>query len=65
MTNEMDTTIYWDKYGYPTRKAAVELCGWCTKSGKATKTGEKIANTKWEDLSPAAKRVLISHGIHP
>jgi hypothetical protein len=55
--------IYWDKSGIPTRIAVVELCGWCNKRGTATPTGKRISTTKWDDLSSAAKNVLLRHGI--
>jgi GGDEF domain-containing protein len=51
--------LYWNEKLKLGRK--VELAkdaGWVTTTGKLTKTGEKIAQSKWEDLSSAAKNVL-------
>jgi hypothetical protein len=59
----MSETIYWSKSGEPVRTAVVELCGWCNKLGNATPMGKRIARTEWCNLSPAAKRVLLNHGI--
>jgi len=61
----MKETIYWSKSGQSTRKAVVELCRWSNKKGNATPTGLRIAKTSWNDLTPAAKRVLEYHGIKP
>ena len=55
--------ISWDQSGLPIRKAVVELCGWCNSEGEATPTGLRIAKTNWNDLTPAAMRVLKNHGI--
>lgn len=55
--------IRWDSEGFYTRKAIVELCGWCSKKYLATKIGLRIARTNWNDLTPAAKNVLIAHGV--
>ena len=57
--------ITWDNSLLPTKMAVVELCGWCNKKGTATPTGKRIAKTKWDQLSTAARRVLIMHGINP
>ena len=57
--------VQWDRSGPTVRLAVVELCKWCTRSGKATATGRKIARTPWDQLSPAARRVLSLHGILP
>ena len=59
----MNNTINWNSSGPLLRKATVELCGWCNKKGNATPTGIRISKTNWKDLTPAAKRVLINHGI--
>ena len=59
------TSVQWDRSGPAVRLAVVELCKWCTRSGKATATGRKIARTPWDKLSPAARRVLSLHGILP
>jgi len=61
----MKESIKWSQSGQSSRQAIVELCGWCTKVGKATRTGLKIAKTRWEDLPTAAQRVLMQHGIQP
>ena len=59
------TSVQWDQSRPTVRLAVVELCKWCTRSGKATATGRKIARTPWDKLSPAARRVLSLHGILP
>ena len=59
----MKETIHWSKSGQSIRKAVVELCGWSNKKGNATPTGLRISRTNWNDLTPAAKRVLEYHGI--
>ena len=55
--------IFWSRESFLNRKAVVELCGWRNKKGSATPTGLRIAKTRWQDLTPAAKRVLLNHGI--
>jgi hypothetical protein len=62
---KMGEVIYWNNTGINTRMAVAELAGWCTKKGKITQTGKRIANTQWEELSPAAQNVLSRHGIKP
>lgn len=59
----MKEIINWSKNGIAVRTAVVELCGWRNKSGNATPMGKRIARTEWNNLSSAAKRVLINHGI--
>ena len=59
----MKNPILWDQSGPNIRKAVVELCGWCNRKGEATPTGLRIAKTNWNDLTPAARRVLKDHGI--
>ena len=59
----MKKTIQWSKTGKPIRGAVCELAGWKTKTGKITRTGVRIAKTEWQELTPAAKRVLTAHGI--
>jgi len=60
MTQEV---IHWTSAGYTVRQAVVELCGWANKGGTATPTGKRIARSAWAELSPAAKTVLLAHGI--
>ena len=59
------TSVQWDQSGPAVRLAVVELCSWTTKKGTVTATGRKIARTPWDQLSPAARRVLSLHGILP
>jgi len=59
----MQENIKWNTSEAPTRLAVVELCGWSNQKGNATPTGRKIAFASWDDLSPAARRVLNNHGI--
>ena len=49
----------WDegKLGY---RAGIALKEWGTKSGKMSKLAEKIAESKWDDLSSAAQRVITN-----
>ena len=60
----MEEKIRWNFAGINERTAVVELCGWCNKSGRATPTGKRIAQTNWNDLTPAAVNVLKNHGIN-
>jgi hypothetical protein len=60
--------VRWELAGPKERLAVVILCGWCRRAarafGLATATGKRIANTaQWDNLSPAARRVLTQHGI--
>ena len=57
------STIRWDISDLPTKEAMCGLCGYCTKQGNLTLTGKRIAHTTWEALSPAAKNVLLRHGV--
>jgi len=51
----------WDDFLKLGRKVdLVKKAGWVTKTGKLSKTGEKIAESKWDDLSPAAQKILSS-----
>lgn len=59
----MSEIISWKISGYDVRKAVASLCGWETRKGKLTVLGNYIAKTEWENLSPAARNVLIQHGI--
>lgn len=59
----MRHVITWDTTGPLERLAVVELCGWCNKMGYASPTGKRIAKTSWNNLTPAAKRILTNHGI--
>jgi len=67
----MKETIHWDASGKAVRTAAVALCGWCTargsgwctRQGRVTRTGQRIAATDWDKLSPTARNVLTRHGI--
>jgi len=59
----MKDTIRWSASSLAIRLAVVELCGWATKNGQATATGKRIAKTAWAELTPAARNVLINHGI--
>ena len=59
----MKETIYWSKEGEPVRRAVVELAGWTTQTGKITRTGERIASQSWEEMSPAARNVLLRAGV--
>ena len=61
----MATIIKWNNEGIETRRAVAELMGWRTKQGKITRTGERIAKTNWENLTPSAREVLTRHGIEP
>ena len=49
--------IRWKSDGTKTKQGVCEMCGW------SPRTAKRIANTPWEKLSPAAKKVLINHGI--
>jgi hypothetical protein len=59
----MKEQIKWDVSGQPTRIAVVELAGWRNKYGNATPMGQRIARTDWDNLTSAARNVLIHHGI--
>lgn len=59
----MKESISWIKAGPLERIAVVELCGWHNRKGIATPMGKRIARTQWIKLSPAAKNVLLGHGI--
>ena len=59
----MKEQIKWDSSGQPTRIAVVELAGWRNKYGNATPMGQRIARTDWDNLTSAARNVLIHHGI--
>jgi len=49
----------WDKKLKLGRKVAIVTdAQWVTKKGKLSKLGEKIAESKWEDLSPAAQNII-------
>jgi hypothetical protein len=61
----MSEPIYWSQSNFTLRRAVVELNGWCNRHGNATKTGERIANTEWAQLTPAARNILIRAGIQP
>ncbi len=56
-------TIYWSKSDTPLRQAVIELCGWVTKKGIISQLGKRLSGTSWNDLSNAARNVLIQHGI--
>ena len=50
---------YWDNKLKLGRKVELAMkSGWITKKGRLTKTGEKIAESRWDDLSPTAQNVL-------
>jgi len=50
---------YWDNKIKLGRKVSlVSDSGWVTKKGKLSKLGEKISESKWEDLSSAAQNIL-------
>ena len=59
-----EATVHWDKSGPAVRLAVVELI-WFTRKGKVTRLGQRIAETAWADLSPAAQNVLAWHGVAP
>jgi|GEM_PF-2502661 len=59
----MDEKIKWNESSFAIRKAVAELIGWCTKKGELTKTGKRIAGSDWQGLTPAARNILINHGI--
>ena len=59
----MKEQISWDSVGMFTKTAVVELCGWITGKGTTSATGKRIASTTWDALTPAARNVLINHGI--
>ncbi|MDD4987172.1 MAG: hypothetical protein PHQ43_15650, partial [Dehalococcoidales bacterium] len=48
----------WDSAKLGKKVEYVKRSGWTTKDGRLTKLGEKIAQSKWEDLSPAAQNVI-------
>lgn len=53
---------YWDtRLKLGRRVDLVKKAGWITKKGGLTKLGEKIARSKWIDLSSAAQNVLKRH----
>ncbi len=56
-------TIRWDYSGLHQRLAVVELCLWVNKDGNATPTGKRIAKQSWDQMSSAARNILIRHGI--
>lgn len=59
----MGTTIRWDTSEPATRLAVCQLCGWETTKGAVSTAGKRIAAANWDDMSPAARRVLERHGI--
>ena len=48
----------WDTAKLGRRVELAQKAGWVTKIGKMTKLGERIAQSKWKDLDPAAQNVL-------
>ena len=55
--------ILWDKEGPQVRGAVAKLCGWETNKGELSATGKKIARQNWDELSPAARKILAKHGV--
>jgi len=53
-----DTQKIWDSAKLGRRVQLVQSAGWVNRKGQLTKTGEKIAASKWEKLSPAARAVI-------
>jgi len=48
----------WDSAKLGVKVDLVKAGGWVNNKGQLTKVGERIAESKWEDLSPAAQNVL-------
>lgn len=48
----------WDSLTLLQRHAIVVECGWITHKYVLTKLGLKIRNSRWRDLSEAAKNVI-------
>jgi len=48
----------WDKLKLGRKVAIVTDARWVTNKGKLSKLGEKIAESKWGDLSPAAQNII-------
>lgn len=48
----------WDSAKLGVKVELAKAGGWVSKKGQLTKLGEKIANSKWEDLSLASQNVL-------
>ena len=57
-------TINWDKSGINLKLAVVKSCCWTIKNGSISQLGKRIANTNWNDLSSAARNVLIQQGVN-
>ena len=58
-TREVPYETRWDSHLKLGRKAQFVIeAGWTNAKGKMTKLGEKIAESSWKDLSPAAKNIL-------
>lgn len=55
--------IKWSISSQLIRTSVAELCGWITHKNKLSSTGRRIIKTEWENLSEAARNVLINHGI--
>ena len=68
MNEQEQEQVRWELAGPKERLAVVILCGWCRRAagafGVASAMGKRIAATaQWDDLTPAARRVLLQHGI--
>ena len=49
---------WWDKLKLGRKVAIVTDARWVTNKGKLSKLGEKIAESKWGDLSLAAQNII-------
>lgn len=48
----------WDKTDHETREKFLLLSGWVTSKGYLSLTGKKIIKQNWNELSPAARKIL-------
>ena len=57
-----DYATYWNEKLKLGRRAQMAMdAKWITNAGKLSQLGEKIAESKWEELDPAAQNVLKRH----
>jgi len=50
----------WDSAKLGRRVQIAQSAGWINAKGQLTRRGEKIAESKWDDLTPAAQNVIKS-----
>jgi hypothetical protein len=63
MEKLIDTQVKWDNSGLALKMAVCDILGWRTHTGKITRTGIRIATSKWNELTTSAREVLTRHGV--